>query len=219
MTIDVYEACDKAIKAMNRESLEAFTRMKGVKWDEVQVIRTVASVYKTSYQRAKKRYYEVGFEAYLLGMALCDMGPKEAHQKAEKAITEQWVDEMLTRVDPTAKYRFDAETERKAYRLAEALEVSAQRNREIDSALKSWSQQLGQFAINITDYALMKAYHDAGVEEVEWVDAGDQRVCGECYSRNGKVYGIDNVPPKPHVGCRCVIVPKGKGDFIRRKAV
>ena len=183
------------------------------------MIRTVASVYKTSNQRARKRYYEVAFEAYVLGMMLCGVDPKEAHKMAEKAITEQWVDGMLTRVDPVAKYNFDAETERKAYRLAEALEVSAQRNREIDAALKAWSQQLGQFAINITDYALMKAYQDAGIEKVEWVDAGDQRVCGECYSRNGKVYSIDSVPPKPHVGCRCVIVPQGKSGFIRHKAV
>ena len=188
MKVDIYGACDKAIKAMNRENLEAFGRLKGVKWDEVHVIRTVAAVYAESNRRARKRYYEVGFEAYLLGMMLCDIDPQEAHRRAEGTITEKWVDVILSEVDPVAKYRFDAETERKAYRLAEALEVARNRNREIESALRSWSQQLGQFAINITDYALMEAYLDAGVEEVEWVSAGDQRVCGDCHSYDGKYF-------------------------------
>ena len=38
---DIYSAADKAIKAMDRENVEAFGRLKMTKWDEVKIIRTV----------------------------------------------------------------------------------------------------------------------------------------------------------------------------------
>ena len=215
MKVYMYEACDKAIKAMNRENVEAFGRLKMAKWDQIHVIRTVASVYNASQKRARKRYYEIAFESYILMMAICGEEPKKAHQMAEKAITEEWVDKILAETDPLTMYRFDTETERKAYRLAEALEVSPQRNREIDKALKDWSRQLGQYAINVTDYASLQAIKDYGVREVEWVTMEDERVCAECSAYDGQVFDIDDVPVKPHWGCRCILVPKGGRDFLR----
>lgn len=205
--VNVYEACDKAIKAMNRENVEAFTQLKGMKFDELNLIRTVKAVYTASAQRARKRYYEVAFEAYLLGMALCGYDPKEAHKMAEKNITEQWVNATLKESDPVTLYKFDEETERKAYRLAEALEVTPNKAREIDKALKLWSQQLGQYAINITDYAVLDAYMDAGVEEVVWESERDQKVCAECDSMDGMRFSIEEIPFKPHWGCRCMLLP------------
>lgn len=205
--VNIYEACDKAIKAMNRENVEAFGRLKIAKWDEVNIIRTVKAVYVASAKRAKKRYYEVGFEAYLLAMAMCDEDPKMAHRMAEKAITEKWVEQILTETDFVTLYRFDSETERKAYRLAEALEVPEHRNYEIDKALRYWSQQIGQYAINVTDYAVVQAFEDAGVKEVIWVSEHDQRVCHECHTYDGQVFEIDSIPPKPHWGCRCHLIP------------
>lgn len=205
--VNIYEACDKAIKAMDRENVEAFGRLKLAKWDEVNVIRTVKAVYTASAKRAKKRYYEVAFEAYLLAMVLCGEEPKKAHQMAEKAITDEWVESILTETDFVTLYRFDTETERKAYRLAEALEVAADRNAEIDRALKQWAKQLGQYAINVTDYAVLQAFADEGVEEVQWVTEHDERVCGTCGTYDGKIFPIDELPPKPHWGCRCHFLP------------
>lgn len=205
--INYYGACDKAIQAMNRENLEAFTRLKGMKWDELNVIRTVKTVYTASARRARKRYYEVGFEAYLLAMSMCGTEPKKAHRMAEKAITEEWVKRILTETDFVTMYRFDAETERKAYRLAEALEVTDKPAQEIDKALKQWSQQLGQYAINVTDYAVIDAFEDAGVKIVEWVSEKDNRVCRECHAYDGQHFRIDEIPPKPHLGCRCRLRP------------
>lgn len=205
--INVYDACDKAISAMNRENLEAFGRLKMINFDEVNLIRTVTAVYRISAKRARKRYYEVAFEGYLLAMAMCRIEPKKAHGMAEKAIDEKWVDKVLTETDLVTLYRFDTETERKAYRLAETLEVAQDRSYEIGKALKFWSQQVGQYAINMTDYAMMEAFQDAGVKEVEWVSEKDQRVCNECHSYDGQIFPLDEVPVKPHWGCRCHLVP------------
>lgn len=215
MKINIYEPCDKAIKAMNRENVEAFGRLKLTKWDQVHVIRTVAAVYRNSYKRARKRYYEVAFEAYVLAMMICGEKPVVAHRKADKSINEKWVDEILEQTDPVSLFRFKTETERKAYRLAEALEVAQNKDFEIDKALKQWSQQLGQYAIEITDYATLQAFKDYGVKEVEWISMEDARVCHECKSYDRQIFDIDEVPAKPHWGCRCVIVPVGKRDFIR----
>ena len=207
MKIDIYEPCDKAIKSMNRETVEAFGRMKLAKWDEVQIIRTVAAVYRDSARKARERYYDVGFEAYLLMMAICGEKPGEAHKMAEKAITGEWVEEMLTRVDPLTQYSFYNEAERKGYRLAEALEVAHDRNALIDRAMKDWSRQVGQYAINITDYAVLQAMKDLGIEEAEWETEADERVCGRCRELEGQRFPIDKVPAKPHWGCRCRWVP------------
>ena len=204
--INIYEACDKAIKALNRQDLEAFGRLKMAKFDEINIIRTVKAVYEASSKRARKRYYEVAFEAYLLAMAMCDEDPKKAHRMAEKAITEKWVDRILTDTDVVTMYRFDAETERKAYRLAETLEVAEDRDFEINKALRLWSQHVGQYGINVTDYAMMQAFEDAGVEVVEWVTQGDERVCNECHAYEGQKFRINEVPLK-HWGCRCHVIP------------
>ena len=207
MKIDIYGPCDKAIQAMNRDNLEAFGRLKMTNFDEVKTIKVVKAVYIASARRARKRYYEVGFEAYLLAMAICGTEPKKAHQMAEKAITDEWVKAILSETDFVTLFRFDTETERKAYRLAEALEVSKDRDFEVNKALRFWSQQLGQYAINITDYAVIQAYMDAGVEMVEWDGVHDGKMCNECHSYDGQVFRLDSIPPKPHWGCRCRYLP------------
>ena len=204
--VNVYESADKAISAMNRQNLEAFGRMKTAKWDEVNVIRTVVTAYRKSAKQARKKYRKVAYDAYLLGWMLCGLDEKNGRKAAEKAITEKWIDRILTETDFVTLYRFDSETERKAYRLAETLEVSPERNKEIDKALKCWSQQLAQYAINMTDYAMVQAYDDAGIEKVRWMSQRDGKVCGECHDRDGQEYPLDEIPPK-HPNCRCYLIP------------
>lgn len=202
----IYAACDRAIQAMNRENLRAFGRLKLAKWDEIHVIRTVTEVYQRSVKRAKQRYYEVAFEAYILGLILCGVSSPKAHAMAEKAIDEKFVDDILEDIDLITLYRFTTETDRKAQKLAEALEVATAKDEEIDKALKAWSRQVGQYAINVTDYALVQAYEDAGVNRVRWVSVNDERRCSECRNRDGKIYRLDEVPPK-HPNCRCHLIP------------
>ena len=94
--IDFYEACDKAIMVMNREILREFGRLKTMKHDEKNIVKNVTQVYRKSKRRAKQRYYGIAYEEYLLVcMAMCDIPAKKAHQMAEKAITDAWVDKVL----------------------------------------------------------------------------------------------------------------------------
>jgi SPP1 gp7 family putative phage head morphogenesis protein len=202
-----YAACDLAIRAMDRENLEAFGRLKMTDWEKANLIQAVMAVYLEMIKRARRRYYEVGFEAYVLGCLLSGEEAIEAHRMAEKAIDMEWVDAILDDTDFVTTYRFREEAERKAHRLAETLEVVPDRNAAIDRALKMWVKQLGQYAINVTDYAVVQAYEDCGVKRVMWVTERDNRVCTECHQLDGKVFAIDEVPRKPHMNCRCRVVP------------
>ena len=212
--VNYYEACDKAIKATNRELVEEFGKLKLASFDEVNVLQLVTSTYRAIIKRMKKRYYEIAVEAYILGMMVCGEKAQKAHQRADRKITMTWVEDWLNRTDPVTMYRFYAETERKVYKLAETLEVSHNRNREIDKAMRYFSQQLGQYCINFTDYAVEQAFADYGVEYVEWISERNDRTCNECYALDGQLFPVNEIPPKPHWGCKCYFKPVFRGKEV-----
>jgi len=201
--VRIYDACDKAIQEMNRENLKSFGKLKLAKWDQLNIVKEVTKLYHESARKARKKYYDEAFEVYLLVLGMFDDDPAEVREKAEKSITSKWVEEILTQTDLVTLYRFDSETDRKAYRLVEALGATESKDEEIDKALRLWSKQLGQYAITFTDYAAVKAFKDAGVEMVEWITQHDERVCNECYALDGQIFRTDEIPRKPHWGCRC----------------
>lgn len=205
--VNPYESADKAIKVLNRDLVETFGRLKTAKWDNVNIIQTVSDVYSKTAKRARRKYYEIAYESYLLALYEIGYDMKTANRMADKAITMEWVDAQLNQTDFVTLYRFYSETERKAYKLSETLEVSPNKSREIDKALKYWSQQLGQYAINITDYATIQAFVDAGVEMVKWISEHDGRTCNECYAYDGQLFLVTEIPRKPHWGCRCFWKP------------
>lgn len=223
MATNIYGPCDRAIRSMNRYNVNEFGKLKMAKWDEINVVRTVKETYRKSAKYAERQYFEIGFEAYILGLILCGEDAAEAHKKAWNAITNEWVRDILEDTDFVTMYRFDTETERKAERLIEALSAVAEnrvqagqpatsRNQEIEKALRLWAKQLGQYAINVTDYAVIQAFKDAGAEGAFWVTAKDERVCGECRRFDGRWFPIDAVPAKPHWGCRCRLRPGENPD-------
>lgn len=224
--MDYYGPADDGIRQMDRDNLRAFSRLKLADFDRISVIRTILSLYETQRKKAKKKYLEIASEAYLLGLILSEksISDKTARNMAKLAITDEWIDDLLSHTDFVTLYRFDTETERKAQRLIEALALVADesathgmigtpeetRNMLIDQALKQWTKQLGQYAINVTDAAVMHALDDAGVEGVVWVTERDQRVCADCHQLDGRWFPLDEVPAKPHWNCRCRLRPAEK---------
>ena len=61
--------------------------------------------------------------------------------------------------------------------------------------------------------ATVQEYRNFGLEgiqvQAEWVTAGDDRVCDECSSLEGKRYTLDEIEPMipVHPNCRCLAVP------------
>lgn len=205
--VNYYAPCDVAIKTMNREIVEEFGRLKMSKWDEINIIRTVVNVYRKSATKARKRYWEVAYEAYILAMMILEERTVDARRMADKSITMDWVDGILEETNFVTLYRFNSEAERKAYRLAEQLEVSADRNKLIDRAMKDWSRQVGQYAIEFTDDAVVQAFKDDGIERVQWLTVEDERSCHFCNELHGMEFPINEIPAKPHYGCRCRLKP------------
>lgn len=197
-----YDTADRAVRAMNRENLKTFGRLKArlMKADELHIIREVGNTYDELLGLAKRWFLVIGREAYAQGM-------KDASRRKRNAIDRDWILDWLEETDFVTLYKFATEWERKKARLIEALPVAPDRGREIDKALKAWTRQIAQAAISITDDATVEAYRDAGVREVEWVSEHDARVCDVCEDMDGNVYPIDDVPAKPHWGCRCRLVP------------
>lgn len=221
MRSDVYGPCDKAIKIMNRRNLKAFNQLKQSDFDKLSVLQTVRKVYRKSAKEAEKLYLEIAKASYTLGLMMCGIAESKARKMAEKAITKSWVADVLKQTDFVTLYRFYTEAERKAARLIEAIAIAddvegrgdvrrnivINRDAQIDQALKLWTTQVSQYAINMTDYAMLYAYGDAGIEEVEWIAETDERTCGVCEDMDGKVYALDSFPSKPHPRCRCTSRP------------
>lgn len=182
MMNDFYAYTDREIRYLNKQVNRVFRRT--MKIDELNVIRTSKEMYgeleevvKTSYLRIAKKKY-----------------PKA---------TRKWVKAMLKRYDPVTGYVFLHELERKRARFAEGKIAGT----EDGTAKRLLALMFAQFAIEITDEAIKDQYRDDGVEKVRWISREDGKRCKTCKERHGKVYNIDNVPPKPHVNCRCLLEP------------
>ena len=205
--MNVYSGADRAIKLMNRRNMKAFDTLRLMKADELNIMRKVGKVYRDSARFARTMYYEIAVEAYIVALVQAHVTNGDATEAAERDITLDWIDEMLEETDFVTLYQFDTETVRKAQRLAEALEAVERRNDEIDKALRWWTLQVGQYAINTVDRARLEAFRRAGIKKVRWNTKKDERVCDYCGPLDGKVFDIEDVPPKPHLNCRCTIGP------------
>lgn len=202
-----YDTADKAIRDMNRRNLRAFDRLKILAFDELNIMHSVTKVYDDSVKLAKLRYLQIATDAYIEALVMTGMARKKAEKKAEDDITEDWILDMLEEYDPVTLYQFIPEAERKKHRLIEALIASHNKNEEIDKALRYWTLQIAQYAITSVDEATLAGFKETGVKKVRWVTQEDEKVCRVCNDRDGKIYPIGKVPPKPHYNCRCYIMP------------
>lgn len=200
-----YDTADRAIRDMNRRNLRAFDRLKTLPFDQLNILRSVKKVYSDSVKLAKLRYLQIARDAYIEALVMAGKDRKKAEEKAEDDITEDWVLDMLEDYDPVTLYQFLPEAERKKDRLVEALIASHNKNEEVDKALRYWTLQVTRYAINSVDEATLDGFKEAYVKKVRWIAQEDGRVCSVCQERDGKVYEIDKVPPKPHFNCRCYL--------------
>ena len=110
MADKVYASCDRAIKVLNRESLREFNKLKLADFKSTNVIRTVRKMYRKLAKKAEEEYLDVGYDAYLYAMMMCDIDRKEALKMVDDAITGEWIRQILEETDFVTLYRFDSET-------------------------------------------------------------------------------------------------------------
>lgn len=189
--MSLYKYADGEIAKLNRYFIQEFLRFQGLRVDELNVLSSAKSMYGRMDKAARKAFVRMARD-----------------KNDDITIAEALF--LLSEYDPVTRYVYEHEVERKRMRLAEAYIASNGDSREVKKALRLWSGMIRQYSISITDEALLLSYKKAGVEYVKWITEEDERRCAECVARHGKVYPIDNVPPKPHINCRCYFEPVKK---------
>lgn len=194
----MYEYTDKVMKRLTRLMVRHFGRLKAksvLDFDEVNDLKKdVDKCYRDCMKDIRQSYLEIARHYY------------RENDGDDSVIDLMWIKYFLGGFDPVTKYIFDTETDRKRARAFEAL-ASSKNVSEVDKALRLFHAQVKQWADEVTDEAIMDAYMANGIEKVKWKTEEDSRVCRECGERNNEVYAIDSVPDKPHINCRCYLLP------------
>lgn len=202
----MYESADIITSYLNQVLVEKFSDMKSViAVKELNVVNTVKTTYEKLYKLIKDLFYELAVEAYETA-ALGDYS-------LFSDITREWLEEhVFNSHNPVTLYVFDNEFERRYLRLSEAIVASGGDREVITKACQQLAAMVTQYAILTVDEATIQAYKDSGVKKVRWISTNDGKRCKKCKQRHGKIYDIDNIPPKPHPYCRCLLMPYHKGE-------
>lgn len=188
----MYELTDIVVENIRKELIRDFSKLKSLlSYDELNVMSATKAVYSK-------------IDLYVRQMFL------QLMQAVYKKVTKRtcpynyaWLESFLLEYDEVSKYVYANEFERKRDRLAEALIASPKKNEEIDAALRYLSFMLTAYAVRVTDQVVLMAYRDMGMDAVRWKAEKDNKTCTICKHRNGHIYDIEQVPPKPHLNCRC----------------
>ena len=209
----MYRYLDKLLEIEKKKIRTEFNRVSVMGFDELNVVNTrttTQSIYDKFLSDNEALYLKSAKTAY-----------KKAWKSAESAgyigkkddIDGEWVVGMLAGYNLVTGYIYDKEADRKRLRLNEQILTAREySNREmfqesLRKAANLWFTQTTQYGISAVDEATIKAFKDMGVKEVRWIAADDEKTCPTCGARDNNVYKIDKIPPKPHYGCRCYIVP------------
>lgn len=201
MSENPYELSDRASKLLNRKAVRRFEaarrKLSVLKFDELNVIKTVKTLYSDLAADNKKAFTDLAIMAYE------DAADRELDDEEDELMGLWLMSEVLDKPNPVTGYIYSNEVERKRDRATESINSSTKKRQEFQKALRFWSRQTAEYCYIVTDEATLKAFKDSGVKKVRWVTEKDDRVCPVCGSRDGKIYDIDKVPQKPHWSCRC----------------
>ena len=189
-----YDYLDYVLRYTARRILAVFQKYRKMRFDELNVVGNIKKLYEELEQINLKAFKDIANYYF------------QSEPHGDGVWLYMWLEDLLRTPSKTIKYAYDAETVRKRDRLVEALIASNGSKPEFDKAMKYWTQMTGWFGIEVADEALRRARLMDGVTHVIWVSEHDSRVCGTCEDLDGRVYPIEEVPVKPHPGCRCRLV-------------
>ena len=198
---DLYGYADLIFNTLQRRYIGLFNRLKNLPESERAVIEEVNKVYEEVDLITRKYLLLLAKKIYKEIMDLLDS------EDVVDTITELWIFEQLKAYDPVTKYVYIHEVDRKRARTIESIIASSNKVQEVENAKKQFSKQAKQYADNIVAKTIEKAYEDKKVLEVVWETEEDLRVCPKCEEYGGNVYRLEDVPEKPHYGCRCWLTP------------
>lgn len=213
----MYRLADKLLEQLKKLIRREFNRLGIIGFDELnasRVSKETTELFDRLLRENKRLYLKVAQKAYEDAVSAAVAAGYE--NPGGNKIDEAWVIVLLGAYNFVSGYLYESEAERKRLRLAEQMMTAREYlNRTLynDSARRSanlWWTQASHYMLEAVDNATLDGYKDSGVEKVEWHTNIDGRECKVCRERNGKIYKIDDVPPKPHRNCRCHCVPVPK---------
>lgn len=195
-----YRLSDVATELLNRRATKRFEDAKDKAaqngFDELNVLEVTRTLYQDLARDNQEVFLELAQERY-----------QEAEPHGEEPPDLAWLLALLAAYNAVTKVIYDNDVDRKRQYTAEGINSSTAKVTEFRRGLHYWADLTSVYADQVTDEATLKAYRDAGVKKVKWITAGDEKVCETCRERDGKVYSINSIPPKPHRRCRCVYQP------------
>ena len=210
----MYRTADKLLEQLKKLIRREFNRLGILGFDELnapRITRETIALYDRMLTENRKRYLEVAKKAYSDAVALAiAAGYKDP---GSNKVDDAWVLAFLAAYNFVSGYLYESEAERKRLRLAEQMMTAREylnRTMYNDSLRRSanlWWTQTSHYMLDVVDTATLDGYKDSGVERVRWNTHLDGRECKVCRERNGKIYKIDDVPPKAHRNCRCYFTP------------
>lgn len=189
-----YSKTDKTIAYLNKQYAKLFRKVTS--FDELNVISVSHEIYDEAREIVER-------EATRLVKSVYDSYRESGAIPASDA--RDFVAALMGAYNPTTKYIYKNELDRKRSRFAEGVISSDAPRDEIELAKRLLAALNKQFADDATFDAVVKAYEDDGIDRVRWVTAVDDRRCKECKARHHKIYPIQKIPPKPHLHCRCYV--------------
>ena len=192
--LNEYKYVDEVVTFYTARIIRLFRKLQGKKFKK-----------QSDFIAYMEDFYE---DLYLISLEAYTSIAKHYYEAKKQKITKDWVEKkVLKQYNPVTLYRYDHEVDRKRGRHEEAVIASDNPDKEHDNALKYWVNMFKQYADIVADIAHQASMEDEGVEEVMWISVHDNRRCKVCKERDGKIYPIDKIPDKPHVGCRCWTEP------------
>ena len=196
MPDNYYNLADKAIELLNKRATKRFEDAKDKAaqdgFDELSVLSVTRELYKQLEADNRQVYLELAQERY-----------QEAEPHGEKPPDLAWLLALLAAYNAVTKYQYTNEVERKRQYTTEGINSSTAKVTEFRRGLHYWADLTATYADIVTDESTLKAFRDAGVKRVKWHTVLDGKECETCKERDGKIYPINSIPPKPHRKCRC----------------
>ena len=209
----MYGYLDKLLAEEKKRVRAEFNRIGVMGFDELNVAntrKTTQEMFDRLLEDNVSLYLKSAKNAYKKGVKSAESAGYEGE---EEEISEPWVVGLLAGYNLTTNYLYNKEAERKRLRLNEQILTAREYSdrqlfyNSLRRTANLWWTQTTQYGISAVDAAMLKAYKDMGVKRVQWIAADDEKTCPTCGARDNKIYSINKIPPKPHYGCRCYVVP------------
>ena len=191
----MYAPLDEILERLIKQIYRLFRKYRSMPLDELNTVGQVNALYKQLEQLNRQAFEQIA----------------EYYYRQEGGMFKQewqeWLDKILREPSQVMLYSYDKEIVRKRDHLVEALQATTESVTEFDKAMRYWVAMTGWFAVEVADDAMEQAREEQGIDLVMWCSEHDNKVCDKCWKRNGQIYHLATVPPKPHPNCRCWTMP------------